>query len=184
MSWFWNSTLWNVYFALLFLPSFLFLKFHVRKGKLLYVESSWKEKFPSSPISIQPLSARNSKLFPFIGSFTWTLASPSPRPRPPFLPAGSRLRCFTRRPHVRNLLYGCFFWVLRKKIILWSVKTFLSTKFKGTLLVHCIICVKCPKKLNSSLLSLEQTDKQTGSFHLWFWNNAFHWSFKKKSNPT
>lgn len=63
-----------------------------------------------------------------------------------------------------------------------SAKTSISTKFKGHLLVHrvhCIICVKCPKKLNSSLPSPEQTNKQSGSSRLWFWNNGFHWSLKR-----
>lgn len=63
--------------------SFLYFKFHVRKGKLFYLESSWKEKFPFSPISTQPLSARNSKPFPWVGGFTRSSAGRSPRPGPP-----------------------------------------------------------------------------------------------------
>lgn len=56
---------------------FFFLKFHTRKGKFLYMEPSSKEKFPLSPISVWLLSARNSKLFPFIGCFTQSSAGPA-----------------------------------------------------------------------------------------------------------
>lgn len=139
-----------------------------------------KRNFHSLPSPLSPLGQE----FQTVSMGGW-FYSELGRSQPParttkgkiFLPAGSGLRCFTRKAHVRNLLCCCFFWGL-----LWSVKTF-STKFKGSLLVHCIICVKCPKNLNSSVPFPEQTDKQTGSFRLWFWNNAFHWSFKKKSNP-
>ena len=164
---------------LLFLP--IFFKFHVRKGKLLYLESSWKEKFPFSPISFGPLSARNFKLFPFFG-----LSQPQAKTTKgrTFLP-GSAGQGWGALPgeHMWETYFAVAFFFLKKKGLLWSAKTFICIKFKGSLLLHCIICVRCPKKLNSSLPSPEHTHKQTGSFRLCFGNNAFHWSSKKKSNP-
>lgn len=132
-------------FLLCFCSFLFFFKFHVRKGKCLYLDSSWEEKFPFSPISIQPLSARNSKLFPFIGCFTRSLAGPSPGPRAPkggssFQP-GQGWGALPGECMWETYFAVAFFgFKKKKKGLLWSVETFISIEFKGSLLVRCIIC--------------------------------------------
>lgn len=125
------------YFCCTFVP-LCFFKFHVKK-----ITSGVYLKREISILS-HLCSARNSKLFPFItGCFTVNVAGHSPRPRPP--KGGSSSQVKAEVLHQENtykklalLFVFFFFWFKRKKILLWSVKTFINTTFKRSLLVHCI----------------------------------------------
>lgn len=136
------------YFCCTFVPS-CFFKFHVKK-KMKNITSGIYLKGEISILS-HLCSARNSKLFPFIGCFTLNLAGPSPRPRPP--KGGSSSQVKAEMLHQKNTYKKCTLLLLfldlkeKTKVLLWSVKTFISSKFKGSLLVHCITWKNVPRSL-------------------------------------
>lgn len=132
ISWFWNFTWWNAFISLLLLPVFL-----SSMWRKLHLESTWKERFPFSPIFVQP-GIHNCFHLLVVLLWTWQVPATSQDHQREDLPASQGWGA-TPAKHIQDTYFAvAFFGLKKKKLLVWSVKTSINTKFKGSLLVHFI----------------------------------------------